>query len=145
VKRIAILLLLAVLPLQPTWAGVAHCPRGEHYDASLGEHDAAVDAQDAHRQGDGSHRADGHPHGDAHGHGSHGHDGAAGGDCSPFQFVAMTPLVLAPQWLPLAGATIAGIALAGYKSHIPDGLDRPNWRCAVGFDGTSLRLSTPHP
>ena len=138
------LLLLAVLPLQTAWAGVAHCPRGEHHDASFAGNDAGDDAQDAHRHGDGAHHVHGHSHGGAHGHGSHDHGGAAGGDCSPFQFVAMTPLVLAPQWLPLAGATIAGIALADYKSHIPDGLDRPNWRYAVGFDETSPLPGHPH-
>ena len=131
-----------MLPLQTTWAGVAHCPRGEHHDASVSMSDAASHPEGAHRHGDGSDDSHGHPHGDPDG--TDGHGGGARGDCSLFQFVAMEPLVMVLQWLPQPGAAIAGIALPGYKSHIPDGLDRPNWRFAAGFGETLLPLSIPH-
>ena len=127
-RRFILLLLLAVLPLQTTWAGVAHCPRGEHH----GEHAMASGAA--------SHMDVGHQHGSAfnahhdHQHGHHGTAGHSGGpvlDCSLFQFVAVAPLTTALQSLPRPNMAVVGTVLQGHKSHVPDGLDRPNWRFAV--------------
>ena len=48
-----------------------------------------------------------------------------------FQFVGVEPLNMAPQSLPAPSVAIIGIALPDYESHIPDGLDRPNWLFAA--------------
>jgi hypothetical protein len=153
VKRFVLLVLLAVLPLQMTWAGVANCPRGEHRDAyptgpadlsaaddahrhadAFHVHDAHSDggrphAHDAPSDGGAHHAHDGHRHGDDHG--TSGHAGGSGFDCSPFHFVAVAPPGAIPQSLPCPGAAVAHAALLAHESHIPDGLERPNWRPAA--------------
>jgi hypothetical protein len=128
VKRLIILLLLAVLPVQATWAGAAHCPRGEQY----GDHavqsgtSTGPDAVDPHMAVPDAHH--GHHDGD---HGNAGHSNGTAVDCSLFQFVAVAPRDTAPHLLPQPSAFVIGIVLPGYDSHIPDGPERPNWRVAA--------------
>jgi len=117
-RRFLLLLLLAVLPLQIPWAaGAAHCPRG------------GDDAAHASVPGDASDEAHAHVH-DA-GDGDEGQATGAGLDCSAIQLVALEPPAVRAQSLPSAGATPQDVESSGYKSHIPDGLDRPNWRFAA--------------
>lgn len=117
-KRFLLLLLLAVLPLQVTWAaGVRHCPDD-------GDRGASVSVP-----GDASHAGHVHKHADDSGGG--GYAAGSGLDCSAFQFVALDPSAAATQWLAQAGATTHDIEYAAYKSHIPDGPDRPRWRFAA--------------
>lgn len=111
VKRFVLLLLLTVLPLQISWAaGVAHCA----HESDDGVHASAV--------ADGAH---------AHVHdaddGDEGHAAGPGIDCSSFHLVALEPPVTSAQSLSRAGGTVADVRCAGYKSHIPSGLDRPKW------------------
>jgi hypothetical protein len=117
-KRLVMLLLLAVLPLQMTWAaGMGHCPRGaDHGDRASVPHAA-------------SHAADGLEH--SHDEGDDGSGAGWGIDCSVFQFVALAPPAARAQSLPRASATAHVVARSGYKSHIPPGLDRPKWRFAA--------------
>jgi hypothetical protein len=115
-KRFLLLFLLAVLPLQIPWAaGVAHCP-----------HDGDNDAY-ASVSGDTSHTA----HGLATGDGDEGLAAGAGPDCSVINLVALEPPAVRAQASPRAGATAHDVAFSGHKSHIPDGLDRPNWDLAA--------------
>ena len=128
VRRYILLLLLAVLPLQTTWAAVASCPRAEHQgDHASGPNNTAhADAGDRHGATD--HADHGHPHGDR---GTTGHSGGPGLDCSLFQFVAVEPFDMAPQSVSPPGVALMDIVFPGYKSHVPDGLERPNWRLAA--------------
>jgi hypothetical protein len=117
-KRFLLLLLLAVLPFQsPLAAGVAYCPHDgdESFHASM--------------SGDASH--DAHPHGHDTGDADAGHAAGAGLDCSVIHLVALEPPAAGAQSLPRAGATAHHVEYPGHKSHIPDGLDRPNWRFAA--------------
>ena len=117
-KRFLLLFLLAVLPLQITWAAaLAHCPPdggdGAHASVTSNASDAAS----------------------AYGHDTGGGDGghAAGAvlDCSAIHLEALEPPAARAQSLPRAGATARNVEPPVYKSHIPDGLDRPNWRFAA--------------
>jgi hypothetical protein len=128
VKRFILLFLLAVLPMQSTWAGVPHCPRGEHDGNGVmaSGNDTGPDAVDPHGAVPDAHH--GHEHGD---HGSAGHSGGTAVDCSVFQFVAVPPRDTTPHSLPRLSAFVIGIVLPAYSSHIPDGPDRPNWRVAA--------------
>jgi hypothetical protein len=128
VRRLILLFLLAVLPVQTTWAGVAHCPRGEHFgeQAVVSGNTPGLDA--VHRHGVVPDAHHGHEHGD---HGNAGHSGGTAIDCSLFQFVAAAPRDTAPHSLPRPSAIAVGIVLPAYNSHIPDGPDRPNWRVAA--------------
>jgi hypothetical protein len=127
VRRFVVLFLLAVLPLQTSWAAVAHCPpRGsDAAAASAAAHATAHD--DGHRHDGASVGHDGHQHD----HGTSGHSDAPAPDCSLFQLVAIDPPVAARQSPPSPGAAIAGIEHSGHPSHVPDGIDRPKWRLAA--------------
>jgi hypothetical protein len=112
------LLLLAVLPLHITWAaGMVHCPR----DADHGDRASAAHAL--------SHAAGGIEH--AHDEGDDGNGAGWSLDCSVFQFVALEPPAARTQTLQRAGATPHSFERPDYKSHIPTGLERPNWRLAA--------------
>ena len=136
--RLVFLLLLIVLPLQPTWAvGGGYCPPdGGHPNASAADHDShAAHAQD---HGDGasghhhhSHAAHAHQHGDGDDGGNRGHAAGADLDCSAFHFVALEPFVASAHSLPQIGVTLHCVEYTGYKSHIPEGPDRPCWRFAI--------------
>ena len=117
-KRFVILVLLAVLPLQITWgAGIPHCPH---------DGDDGVQISSA---GDASHSAHVHAHdGDDT---NDGHAAGSGLHCSVFHFVALESPAAGVQPLPPAGAAAPEVVNSGYESHIPDGLDRPNWRFAA--------------
>jgi len=141
-----------------TWAGVATCPPGEHHGTGTAGHDDASGpdgahlhggashahnahpgddaspAPDAHPHADASHAHDGHRHGD--GQGTSGPAGGSGFDCSLFHFVAIEPLTAAPQPIQCAAVAVNDIAGTGHESHIPDGLERPNWRPAASFGET---------
>lgn len=120
VKRFVLLMLLAVLPIQTAWAaGVGHCPQGD------GQRDRAPAPHER------PHAADVHDHGIGHDHGVPGHTAGAGLDCSAFHFVALEPILALAQALPPVGVTAGDSENSGYKSHIPDGPERPCWRAAV--------------
>jgi hypothetical protein len=113
-----LLLLLAVLPIQITWsAGISHCPHDDGHDHSAGVPDTA------------SHAADGHEHG--HDDGDAGHGAGTRLHCGVFQFVALEPPAAPARPLHRAGLAVPADEHLGYTSHIPDGLDRPNWRLAA--------------
>lgn len=117
-QRFIILLVLAVLPLQVTWAaGARHCPHDGDYGVSVSV------------PGDASHATHVDEHEDDSGGGGYAAESVL--DCSAFHFVALDPLAAPKQWLPQAGATTQAIDNAAYKSHIPDGPDRPRWRFAA--------------
>ena len=117
--RLVFLLLLIVLPLQTTWAaGLGYCPPdSDHAYASAAGHD--------------SHAAHAHDHGDGDDGGNRGHAAGAHLDCSAFHFVALEPFVASAHSLPQVGVTLHRVEYTGYKSHIPEGPDRPRWRFAV--------------
>jgi hypothetical protein len=117
VRRLLVLLLLAVLPLQISWAAAFHCPQGGDGGAGLSVASAAPHAAHTHAH-DGDESDDGHAAG-------------AGLDCSVLQLVALEPPSAWLQFLARAGAIAHGVACPGYKSHIPDGLERPKWGLAV--------------
>jgi hypothetical protein len=118
VRRFFLLLLLAVLPLQMTWAaGVTYCP----HDGSHANHASVPDGA--------AHAVDGHEHGNDGG--DDGHSAGSGLDCSVFQFVALEPPAARAQPLPRACATAHDVVRSDYESHIPTGLERPNWRFAA--------------
>jgi hypothetical protein len=117
-KRFVPLLLLAVLPLQMTWAaGVSPCPnerRGEVHASAHGEvhHAASAHAHDSDN-------------------GDEGHAAGADLHCSVFHFVALEPTAAPVQTLPQTRSSAQDVERVDYESHIPDGLDRPNWRFAA--------------
>jgi hypothetical protein len=123
VRRYFLLVLLAVLPLQATWAAVAFCPRGEHQSDRASAPDNTSHTDFGHRHEATTHTHDGHPHGD---HGTAGHSG-----CSLVQFVAIGPFDITLQLVPRPSVALMGIVQPRYESHVPDGLDRPNWRFAA--------------
>jgi hypothetical protein len=128
VRRYILLILLVVLPLQTTWATVAYCPRGEHQDVHAVASSNTTDPEAGHQHIATTHGHHGHLHGH---HGTAGHSGVPSLDCSLFQFVAVEPLDIMPQPIPAPNVAVAGVALLRFNSHIPDGLDRPNWRFAA--------------
>jgi len=118
VKRLLVLFLLAVLPLQISWAAaVVHCPQGGGDGVGAVAASAALHAEHAHEH-DGDDSDDGHAIG-------------GGLDCSVLQLVALEPTSARAQSLARAPAIAPAVACPGYKSHIPDGLDRPKWGLAV--------------
>ena len=117
-KRLLVLFLLALLPLQISWAAVGfHCPQGGDDGVSAPAASAALPAEYAHAH-DGDSSDDGHSTG-------------AGLDCSALQLVALEPTSARAQSLAGAPAIAPAVACPGYKSHIPDGLERPKWGLAV--------------
>jgi hypothetical protein len=118
VKRLVVLFLLVVLPLQFSWAAAAfHCPRAGDDGVGAVAASAALDAEHAHGH-DGDDDDDGHAIGE-------------GLDCSVLQLVALEPTSARAQPLARASAIAHAVACPGYKSHIPDGLERPKWGLAV--------------
>jgi hypothetical protein len=118
VRRLFVLFLLAVLPLQISWAAVAlHCPQGGDDIAGAPAASAAPHAEHAHEH-------DGDSSDDSHATG-------AGLDCSVLQLIALEPASARAQASARSGAVAHGVACPGYKSHIPDGLERPKWGLAV--------------
>jgi hypothetical protein len=118
VRHFLVLFLLAVLPLQISWAAAAfHCPQGGGDGIGAAAASAALHAEHAHEH-------DGDDHDD---------DAATGGglDCSALQLVALEPPSAQGQSLARARAIAHGVACPRYKSHIPDGLERPKWGLAV--------------
>ena len=117
-RRLALVLLLFVLPLQTTWAvGVGHCLFGSG---------AADHAAHAH-----GHDETEHVHeylGDAT-HGGQATDSAV--DCSAFHFVALEASGPIASVLPRTGVLPFGPLSISFKSHIPAGPDRPRWRLVV--------------
>lgn len=118
VKRCLLLLLMAVLPLQVTsLAAGFHCLHDGGDGVHVSVHGHASDATHAH-----VHAGD---------DGDERHPTGSGPDCSAFHFVA---LVYPATWvsaLPPIGGTAHRVEYSGYTSHIPDGLERPNWRFAA--------------
>jgi hypothetical protein len=118
VRRCLLLLLMAVLPFQVTsMAAGFHCPNNSDDGVHASVHGHATDATHAHvhagDDSDGSHLT------------------GSGPDCSAFHFVA---LVCPATWvsaLPPTGWNAHCGEYAGYTSHIPNGLERPNWRFAA--------------
>ena len=117
-KRLIVLLLLAVLPLQISWAAVSfHCPQGSDEGVGAAAASASLHAEHAHE-----HDGD---------NGDDGHGAGTGLDCSVLHLVALEPTSARAQALARAGATAHGGACPGYESHVPEGLERPNWGLAA--------------
>lgn len=117
-KRLLVLFLLAVLPLQISWAAAAfHCPQGGDDGVGAAAASAALHAEHGHEH-DGDDNGDGHAIG-------------GGLDCSALQLVALEPTSAWAQSLARAPAIAPAVACLGYKSHIPDGLERPKWGLAL--------------
>jgi hypothetical protein len=118
VRHFLVLFLLAVLPLQSSLAAaVFHCLQGGGDGVGAVAASAALHAEHAHEH-DGDDNDDGHAIG-------------AGLDCSVLQLVALEPTSARAQSLARAPAIAPAVACPGYKSHIPDGLERPKWGLAV--------------
>jgi hypothetical protein len=118
VKRLLVLFLLAVLPLQISSAAAAfHCPQGGDNGVGAAAGSAALHADHAHEH-DSDDNDDGH---------------AIGGDldCGVLQLAALEALFERAQTFARAHAIAPAVACPGYKSHIPDGLERPKWGLAV--------------
>lgn len=115
-KRFLLVLLLAMLPIQIPWAAaLAHCPQSANDGAHVSVPGDAFDAAHSHDTSD----AD------------DGHDAGAGPDCSVINLIALEPTAARAPSLPRTGTTAHDVAYSGHKSHIPDGLDRPNWDLAA--------------
>lgn len=160
-RRLLVLFLMVIFPLQSVWAAVGSLCQHEAGRAAqqhLGHHAhqhqqaAGIGADDA-----GQAMADAAfascPH-DKAGHGGHGHDGkpadhaAAGsghtggsgnassagfdGDCGTCHLSCLS-LVLLPPPLPAlgTGSTPPPQAVPAFLSAVPDGPERPNWAPAV--------------
>jgi hypothetical protein len=132
VNHFVILFLLAVLPLQMSWAvGLGHCPQNPSYAAGAAPIDATSHAIASQPQDDEAppHGDDGHAH-DHPGNGA-GHAAGAGLDCSVFQFVALEPPTAGAPSMPRTCATALCGERAAYESHIPTGPERPKWHLAA--------------
>jgi len=118
VRRFLVLFLLVLLPLQISWTAAGfHCPQAGDNGADAPAASAAPHTMHAHaHDGDDS---------------DEGHATGAGLDCSALQLVALEPPSARVERLARAGAIAHGVVCTGYKSHIPDGLDRPKWGLAV--------------
>jgi hypothetical protein len=118
VRRFLVLLLLTVLPIQISWAAaVFHCPQRGDDGAGIPAASAAPHAAHAH-----AHDGDDN---------DYGHATGSDLDCSVLHLVALEPPSGRAQSLARAGATAHGVACPAYKSHIPEGLERPKWGLAV--------------
>ena len=127
-RRYILLLLLAVLTIQTTWAAVAYCPRGAHQGDRAATDHHATDPEDGQQHGTTAHSHHEHPSGE---HAAAGHPGGASSDCGLFQFVAVVPLNVATHPDSGPNGAVAGVEFRHYESYVPDGLERPNWCFAV--------------
>jgi len=119
VKRLALIVLLIVLPLQTLWAaGAGHCvEHGGKSEHPPGLHDGPFSATHAHAHDGQAEEA--------------GHATSSAVDCSAFHFVALEASWADLNALPRAGAMAFEALDRTFKSHIPKGPYRPRWRFAV--------------
>lgn len=112
VKKLLLIFLLVLLPLQFCWAAAAaYCQHegektAQHFGHHSHQHDPAADLPD---DGESVIKA-------------HADCGYCHLSCQA-SFLTMVPEVALPT-----GATHLALSLRTYSSHIPDGLHRPDWR-----------------
>lgn len=128
-KRILLLMLLAVLPVQLIWGSVSSCPSGEHHRATESALGDAAEPDPAHRHDDASGAQHDHQHGGEHG--TAGHTIGLDIECSGFHFVAVEPIAASAHPLQQRGVVVTAIAHSDHESHIPDGIERPKWCLAA--------------
>ena len=128
-KRNFLLMLLAVLPVQMIWAGVASCPRGGHHSATASVLGDAARPDSGHRHDDASRTQHDHQRGAEHG--TAGPTVGSDFECSGFQFVAVEALAGSAHLLQQRGVVVTAIAQPDHESHIPDGIERPKWCLAA--------------
>lgn len=112
VKRLLLIFLLALLPLQFSWAAAAaYCQHegentAQHFGHHSHQHDAQPDSPD-----------DADPTAKVH------------ADCAYCHLACQASfLTTAPDIVVPHGSTYAELPARPYSSHIPDGLQRPDWR-----------------
>ena len=121
-RRLVLMLLLCVLPLQTLWAaGAGHCLPGP----AVGD-----DAPGQHGQGH-EHGATSHAHDHAGPSGGAGQASGSAVDCSAFHFVGLDASEVGPEMLSALGGLPFNPLSIFFKSHIPPGPDRPRWRLAA--------------
>jgi hypothetical protein len=107
-RRCLLVLLTWLVAVQMAWAGAAVCCIGELGEAPAGEAVMVLASEAAHTGGEGAHTC-------AAGH-CHCHHA---GQATPAACFEAQPIEAAAQLDPIEAHRL--------KSHIPDGLDRPNW------------------
>lgn len=116
VKKLILIFLLAILPLQYAWAAAAaYCQHEQEMSAHFGhhthEHKAHADAPDDEEAPVNS---------------------AADTDCEICQLsTKLSFLSAVPDVVPVSGFELSANLLLSFSSHIPDGPQKPDWRAVA--------------